>query len=239
MARKKKNTVQKELLAKRSKGVDKVLIFRFFKLLHGRFWGLGAIISVIVGATIGYLIRPDLLAVDIPLSRLGTDVRTAPFFAGSMFFAAYCLWRWRIYLSRTMKNSRPVVPLLSLTILGLYLIALMPVTWEVWPARLHDVGVFLAGFSMLATVLADSVLSTYRRSSKLVLWRSIKLFAFVAIMLGGIVVILSLDEVGYLELILLGEGLIFLGYSVWVLQKIVHGESKRSTIGRLYERLFT
>jgi hypothetical protein len=137
-----------------------------------------------------------------------------------------------------MKNTKPVIPLLSMTILGLYLIALMPVTWEVWPARIHYIGVILAGFSMLATVLADSILSTYRRSSKQVFWRSIKLLAFVAILLGGIIVVLSLDEVGMLELILLGEGLIFLGYSIWIVQKIAHGESKRSAIGRLYERLF-
>lgn len=236
---KRKNQVKKELFARKAKGIDKILIFRFFRLLHGRFWGLGAIIAIQVGAFIGYLIRPDLLAVTIPLSHLGTDVRTAPFFAGSMFFAAYCLWRWRIYLSRTVKNTRPIIPLVSLTILGLYLIALMPVTWEVWPSRLHDFGVILAGISMAATVVADSLLSKSKKSRYQTLWRAIKLLALLLIVVGGLITILSLDSIGKLALILVGELTMFVGYSTWIVLKTIHGEERRSAIGRFFQRLIS
>ena len=234
---KKKNSIRKELFNSRSQGVDRILIFRFFKLLHGRFWGFGFILSGILGATIGYIIRPDLFDISIPLSELGTDVRTAPFFAGSMFFAAYSLWRWRTYLKNTLKNSRPVIPLVSLTILGLYLIALMPVTWEVWPHRFHNAGVILAGLSMSATVLMDSILSKNRKNKNEEIWKIIKLFSFTLIISGGIVVILSLEGVGKLNLILLGEFMMFAGYSIWILLKIFLGEGSRSAIGKLFHKL--
>lgn len=234
---KRQTSIKHELFGRRTKGVDKILIFRFFRLLHGRFWGLGSLTAILLGAGIGYVIRPDLLAVDVPLSRLGTDVRTAPFFAGSMFFAAYSLWRWRIYLAHTMKNERPVLPLISLSILGMYLIALMPVTWEVWPSRLHDFGVFTLGISMLLTVSADVVLTQNRKNKNDTTWKIVKLLAFLTIMVGGVLVTLSLDEVQILNVILLGEGLMFIGYAGWVILKVALGEGKRSAIGRIVHKL--
>src|SRR5687767_7465523 len=107
--------------------LDKVLIFRFVKNLHGRFWGVAGIIVMVAGFTICFLIRPDLIDISTALSDFGTDIRTAPYFAGSVFFAAYGLWRWRNYLYRNWKRSMPVTGLVTLTILGLYLVALMPV----------------------------------------------------------------------------------------------------------------
>lgn len=234
---KRKNTVRRELFARRARGIDRILVFRFFRLLHGRFWGLGTLISILLGAAIGYAIRPDLLAVDIPLSRLGTDVRTAPFFAGSMFLAAYSLWRWRIYLSHTMKNTRLLLPLISLSILGLYLIALMPVTWQVWPARLHDFGVIILGISMLLTVSADTLFTRNRRSRNENVWKIIKMFSFLTIMIGGVMVTLSLYAVGIWNIILLGEAVMFVGYAAWVILKVALGEGQRSAIGRIVHRL--
>lgn len=234
---KRKNTVKNAVFSDRSRGVDKVLIFRFFKLLHGRFWGFGAIVAIILCAVIGYLIRPDLLRVDGALSELGTDVRTAPFFAGSMFFAAYSLWRWRIYVKHTLKSTKPELPLLNLTILGLYMIALMPITWDVWPHRLHNIGVAITGLSMSATVLADSILSRTKKSKKAKYWRIAKLASFLFIMVGATITALSLEEINKLQLMLLGEGLMFLGYANWVVLKTYIGESPRSTIGRIVNKL--
>lgn len=233
----KKPNIASELLNSRTRGIDKILIFRFFRLLHGRFWGLGTIVSISVGAAISYAIRPDLLAPDAALSELGTDVRTAPFFAGSMFLAAYSLWRWRIYLAHTIKNPRPILPLISLSTLGLYLIALMPVTWEGWPARLHHFGVFILGVSMLLTVSADALLTRNRKSKNNVIWGTIKLLSFLMIVVGGIMVALSMRDVAVWNVVLVGEGLMFLGYASWVILKVALGEGRRSAIGRIFHRL--
>lgn len=237
MATSKRRKAAKTLFGTRSKGVDKILVFRFFRLLHGRFWGLGTLVSILTGALIGYSIRPDLLDVNIPVSRLGTDIRTAPFFAGSMFFAAYSLWRWRIYLGHTIKKKQPLLPLISMSILGLYLIALMPVTWEVWPARLHDFGVIILGISMLLTVAADVILTVNRKSKHSAQWKLIKLASILLIFVGGIIVVLSLAQVNVLNLILLGEVLMFLGYGSWVILKVALGEGRRSAIGRIVQKV--
>jgi hypothetical protein len=235
---KSKNNIKKTIFNTNQRGVDRVLIFRFFRLLHGRFWGIGSIVSILLGATIGYLIRPDMFRVDGALSELGTDVRTAPFFAGSMFFAAYSLWRWRTYIKHTLKTARPEIPLVSLTILGLYMIALMPITWEVWPHRLHNIGVAITGISMSATVLTDSILSRTRKSKKANIWRMAKLTSFLLILVGATITALSVEEVNKLQLMLLGEGLMFLGYANWIILKVYIGEGTQSTIGRIVKKLF-
>ncbi len=235
---KQSRSIRRTIFGDHEKGVDRVLIFRFFRLLHGRFWGLGGLISMMLGAAIGYAIRPDLLRPDIALSELGTDIRTAPFFAGSMFFAAYSLWRWRTYLRRTFKTDRPVVPLISLTILGLYLIALMPVTWEVWPHRLHNLGVMITGLSMAATVLLDSVLSRTKYKKHKILFRLIKSVSLLLIIFGGVVVLLSVEEVAVLSMVLIGEAMMFAGYAVWVILRIYLGEGRQSAIGRIMKKIF-
>jgi hypothetical protein len=232
-----KSRIAKEVLNDRLRGVDRVLIFRFFKLLHGRFWGFGSLIAISLGALIGYSIRPDLLGLNTPLSRLGTDVRTSPFFAGSMFLSAYCLWRWRTYLRLTVRNSKPLLPLISLTILGLYLVALMPVTWKPWPYRIHHFGVVLAGISMCLTVMLDSILSKNKHSKHQGAWRAIKIFALLLIMTGGAIVILSTENIAKLHLILVGEAVMFFGYGVWISLKIYLGVGKTSAIGKIVKRL--
>jgi hypothetical protein len=123
---------------------DKVLFFRILQRLHGRFWGVAAIIGASLGLSICFIIQPSMWNASTAFSDFGRDVRTAPFFAGSMFFGAYGLWRWRNYLGRTLKRPGPVIGLLTLTIIGLYLVALMPVSWQPWPYRVHFFGVFLA-----------------------------------------------------------------------------------------------
>ena len=214
------------------------MVFRFFKLLHGRFWGIGALLAITIGAVIGYAIRPDLLRWDAPLSALGTDVKTSPFFAGSMFLSAYCLWRWRTYLRQTERNQKLIISMISLTILGLYLIALMPVTWRPLPYKLHHFGVLLAGLSMSLTVVLDSILSKHKKNGHTVLWHGIKFLSFLLIVIGGIISILSLERYNKLQLVLVGESSMFVGYSVWVVLKVYLGESKSSTIGRLVKKIF-
>ena len=127
---------------------DKVIIFRLMRNLHGRFWGVAGVLIMLGGFTACFLIRPDMLHVSTAFSDFGSDVKTAPWFAAAMFFGAYGLWRWRNYLRRTLKHSKPVIWLTGFTVAGLYVAALMPVAWEPWPYRIHMAAVTVVGISM-------------------------------------------------------------------------------------------
>src|SRR4030095_6323905 len=166
--------------------LDKVLLFRYIRKVHGRFWGLAGIIGMSVGFAICFLIRPDLLDISTAFSDFALDVRTAPYFAGSVFFAAYGLWRWRNYLSHTWRRKMPIIGLITLTITGLYLVALMPLSWQPWPYRLHIFGVALAGISMFTTVVFDGLLSRPRKgAANQSTWSILHLLAIIAIFAGG------------------------------------------------------
>lgn len=214
---------------------DKVLFFRVLQNLHGRFWGIAALYGLTIGLTICFLIRPDMRHVSTAFSDFGNDVRTAPFFAGSMFFAAYGLWRWRNYLSRTLKRSGPIIGLITLTIIGLYFVALMPVSWKPLPYRLHFFGVLLAGTSMMLTVVVDGLLTKSRKTGY-----GAKLSRFVSvvcIVVGGYITYGSAEVIGWYKLSLLGEVLILLGYTIWVFMKTTQGEGARSRLGRLIQKI--
>ena len=65
--------------------LDKILIFRLFRKLHGRFWGLTGALGLGFGIAVCFLIRPDMLKVSTAFSDFGMDVRTAPYFWGRFF----------------------------------------------------------------------------------------------------------------------------------------------------------
>lgn len=217
--------------------LDKVLFFRTLQKLHGRFWGIAAISGMTIGLAICFAIRPDMLQISTAFSDFGRDVRTAPFFTGSMFFAAYGLWRWRNYLSRTVKRPGPVLILLSLTILGLYLVALMPVSWKPWPYRVHLFGFALAGLCMVLTVVADGLLTKTTKSKHPVSSRALRLLAIVLILVGGYITLGSTEVLGWYSLALLGESLILLGYSIWVYMKTIKGEGPRTRLSVLASKI--
>lgn len=212
--------------------VDKVLFLRFLRNIHGRFWGLTAIVGMLVGFSVCFAIRPDLLHVGTAFSDFGTDVRTAPFFVGSVFFAAYGLWRWRTYLARTWKRTMPVTGLMTLTVLGLYLVALMPLSWKPIPYYLHLFGVSLAGASMLATVVLDGLLSATRESQKVRFWRFWRGLSFASIIAGGWLTLGSTELFGWYEVALLGESLMLFGYFVWIWVKTYQGEGRRTLLSK-------
>lgn len=216
--------------------LDKVLFLRFLRRLHGRFWGIAAIWIMIVGFSICFLIRPDLLTISTAISDFGTDVRTAPYFAGSVFFGAYGLWRWRNYLARTWKRTMPVTGLITLTVLGLYITALMPVSWKPVPYRLHLFGISLTGISMLATVVLDGLLSKTRKTDPDI-WRYLRLISSSLIVAGGWITLGSIELLGLYDLALLGEIMIFAGYGLWVTIKTTRGEGSRSTLSRLLKNI--
>ncbi|MDB5186321.1 MAG: hypothetical protein JWL85_844 [Candidatus Saccharibacteria bacterium] len=217
--------------------LDNVLIFRFIRNLHGRFWGLAGINFMIVGFTICFLIRPDLFRISTPISDFGNDVRTAPYFAGSVFFAAYGLWRWRNYLSRTWKRTMPITGLISVTIIGLYLVALMPISWEPWPYRIHIIGLTLAGVSMLATVVLDGLLTKAKANRHVVKWRLIRFISVVLIVLGGWLTLGSTKILEWYQVSLLGECLMLAGYALWIGLKTYEGEGNRTILARTLKRI--
>jgi len=213
--------------------LDKVLIFRFLRNVHGRFWGLAAINVLIIGFSICFLIRPDLLQVNAAFSDFGTDVRTAPYFAGAVFFGAYGLWRWRNYLSRTWKRNMPILGFLTLTIFGLYLVALMPIAWKPWPYRVHLFGISLVGVSMVLTVVFDGLLTRTRTGRNAGQWRFLRLISFMLIVVGGWLTLGSIPSLQWYHLALVGELMMLAGYGLWIGFKTYQGEGARSAIGRL------
>lgn len=217
--------------------LDKLLIFNFFKKLHGRFWGLAGALIMIIGMTICFLIMPEMLEPSTAFSDFGNDVRTAPYFAGSVFFASYGLWRWRNYLGRTLKRTQPIMTLLALTIFGLVLVALMPISWKVWPYRVHLFGITLVGISVAATVVFDILLSKTRKNHNAYKTRLVKILAFFLIVFGGWIALGSIEPLGWYELSLIGESMMLGGYTIWIAIKTYQGEDQRSAISRLLKRI--
>lgn len=213
--------------------LDNVLLFRYIQRLHGRFWGIAGLIGLAIGFSICFAIRPELRTWSTAFSDFGTDIRTAPYFCGAVFFAAYGLWRWRNYLRRTVKHSRPILGLLTLTIIGLYLVALMPVTWRPVPHHIHMVGVTLAGLSIIATVVVDGLLSKTRRSKRLSAWRAVRLVSFSMILIGGWITFGSIDEIGWYYSSGFGELLMVGGYGLWIIVKTYHGDGGRTTLSKI------
>ena len=217
---------------------DKVVIFRLMRNLHGRFWGVAGVLIMIGGFTACFLIRPDLWTVSTAFSDFGSDVKTAPWFAAAMFFGAYGLWRWRNYLRRTLKHSKPVIWLTGFTVAGLYVAALMPVAWEPWPHRIHMIAVAVAGISMAATVVVDTLLTrTSRKRRFSAWWRMGRFISFSMIVIGGWLTFGSATGVDWYQVALLGECLMLGGYTIWVIDKTYHGEGSRSALSRMLKKV--
>lgn len=214
-----------------------MLLFRYSRRLHGRFWGVAGVLVLSSGMFVCFIIRPDLLQVSTALSMFGNDVRTAPYFAGSMFFAAYGLWRWRNYLRRTLKRPHPLLDLINLTIIGLYLVALMPVGWKPVAYHIHIIGMSLAGASMAAAVITDGMLSKPRRTMRGQIWRLIRLLSFVLILSGGWLTIGSIASIGWYNIALLGEVMMLTGYALWVCVKTYQGEGSRTALSRMLKNV--
>lgn len=217
--------------------LDRVLIFRLIRQLHGRFWGIAAVSGLSLGLIVCFLIRPDLLRIDTAFSDFGNDVRTAPYFAGAVFFAAYGLWRWRNYVIRTLKHSNQYYYLLTFTILGLYLVALMPVSWRPWPYRLHLIGFGITGISIALTVILDGLMSKTRRTKHTQSWQFIRIVSFILIIVGGVLTFGSVPAVGWYDVTLLGEMMMLIGYSLWIYFKTFLGEGARSRISILARKI--
>lgn len=217
--------------------LNKVLIFRVMQRLANRSWGITGALIMSLGFAVCFAIRPDMLLWSTAFSDFGRDVRTAPYLAAALFFGAYGLWRWRSYLKRTLKRTRPITGLISLTVGGLYIAALMPIAWEPWPARIHIAGVVLAGLSMAATVVVDTLLTKIRRNKNLLWWRLLRLTSFLLIVAGGVITFGSVESIDWFYLALLGEIMMFTGYVLWIFDKTYRGEGNRTQLSKLLHKI--
>jgi multisubunit Na+/H+ antiporter MnhG subunit len=217
--------------------LDKVLFLRFLRHLHGRFWGIVGISVMMIGFSICFLIRPDMLHISTAFSHFGNDVRTAPYFAASVFFAAYGLWRWQRYLARTWKRAMPVTGLVTLTVIGLYIIALMPLSWGPVQYAVHMFGVALAYGSMLATVIMDGLLTRTSLRRGIRSWRLVRFISLILILTGGWLTLGSAEAVNWYQVSLLGETMLLAGYLSWIILKTYVGEGNRTILSRILKKI--
>ncbi len=219
--------------------LDKVLLFKYLQKLHGRFWGIAALAGFGVGLTLCFMIEPNLRHVSTAFSDFGNDIRTAPYFAGALFFASYGLWRWRNYIDRTVNHRWLLSLMLTLTILSLYAIALMPTGWYTWPHRIHITGVVLLGLSAACTVIFDTLLVKTKAGRNVRAWRLLRFVSFWLIVIGGAITLGSLRQVGFFRLSGLGELLMLGGYGLWVVEKTYHGDGGRTTLSKFLRDFVT
>ncbi|MEM6997909.1 MAG: hypothetical protein AAF413_03280 [Patescibacteria group bacterium] len=216
---------------------DKLLFIELLKNLEGRLWGIAAITGLPIGFAICFAIRPDLLAWDTAFSDFGRDVRTAPYFSGAIFYGAYALWRWRGYLERTSKIRGLATLFVTMTIFGLYMVALFPVSWEPIASTLHYVGFGIAAMSMLFTVSFDFLLRRSHDPSNHRLWQLIRILSMVGIVAGVYVTAQSELFDDTFDMALLGEIMILLSYSLWVWLKTYHPEGEPTMLSKTLAKI--
>ena len=87
---------------------------------------------------------------------------------------------------------------------------------------------------MAVTVVVDTILTKTKKKKNVLLWRFLRLISFVLIIAGGYITFGSSTITNWYELSLLGEGLMFIGYAIWIFDKTYRGEGSRSRLSRLF-----
>jgi hypothetical protein len=217
--------------------LDNVLIFGLLKKLHGRFWGIASIMIFSAGLAICFIIRPEMFKLSTAFSDFGSDIRTVPYFTCAVFFSTYGLWRWRNYLSRTLKRTKPIIALMTFTIIGLYVVALMPSSWYGLPRTMHFIGFSIVGISVATMVVLDILLSKTRKNHSAYQTKMVKSLSFFLIITGSVLTIMSLKRFGWLDISLVGEMMMLAGFAIWIITKTYQGEEPRSYLSRLLRKV--
>lgn len=217
--------------------LDKVLLLRLLKRVQGRFWGLFGLIAMEVALVICFLLRPELRDVSTAFSDFGTDIQTAPFFITGMIAAAYGLWRWRNYLTKSFKKPGLITLLITLIIIGLYMIVFVPISITDRLDFIHYLGFTIVGVCMALTVLSDILLRRTKKVGNYRRWQFVRFGSLGMIVVGMIITFLSTDFMGALQLSLIGEALLLNGFGVWVIVKTYQGEGAQSNISRLLSKI--
>lgn len=217
---------------------DKLLLFKLFKKLNGRFWGIYGVLIFSIFMLISFVILPSSRDVSTALSDFGTDIRTAPLFTAALFFAGYGLWKWRNYLAKSSKSPGLVALSITGIIFGLYMVAFLPVGVNDTVERFHYFGFGLAGFFMITTVFLDLLLRKTKKGKAQRKWQFIRIFSLFLIISGAIVTILSADRFGpIINYALVGEGLILLGFATWVMARTYQPEGLQSGFSKVLNKI--
>lgn len=217
---------------------DKILLFKLFKKLNGRFWGVYGVVIFSIFMLISFVILPDSRNVSTALSDFGTDIRTAPLFTAALFFAGYGLWKWRNYLAASSKTPSLVTLSITGIIVGLYMIAFLPVGVNDTVEMLHYFGFGIAGFFMVVSVLVDLLLRKTKKGKSQRKWQIIRIASLVLIISGVVVTFLSADRFGsLLTHALIGEGLILLGFATWVIARTYQPEGLQSGFSKVLNKI--
>ncbi len=218
--------------------LDKLLLLRLFKRIHGRYWGVFGLLMLLIFLSICYAIARESIDWSLAISVFGTDTRTIPYFTAGLFIGAYGLWRWRNYLNRTTSNPGLITILITMTIVGLYLVAFMPLGWTHTVETIHYFGFALAGISMVLTVLADFLLTKTRKSKNQRKWQIIRLVSILTILAGLVITLLSTRRMDFiLNIALIGELMILVGYGIWIITKTYQGEGRKTGVSKLLNKL--
>lgn len=218
---------------------DKLLFIELLKNLEGRLWGLAAVYGISIGFALCFVIQPEMLAWSTAFSDFGRDERTAPYFAGAIFYGAFALWKWRGYLERTSQIRGISTLFVTMTILGFYTVALMPVSWEPVASTLHYIGFAVAAVSMLLTVSFDFLLRKTHDPNNHRLWQLIRILSMLGIVAGVVITAQSELFDDDFDMALLGELLILFSYSTWVLIKTYRPEGEQSAISKTLAKIVT
>ncbi len=218
--------------------LDEFFLLKYFQGLNGRHWGLAGILGLDLGLLASFIIKTDLWTRSATFSQFGTDIRTAPYFTASLFFGAYGLWRWRNYLRRTTHRPGITTTLITLTILGLYVVAFMPLGWTHRVTQIHYFGFFVAGVSIMGTVIVDMLLYKTRDNKYKRYWQSLRLISTLFILAGIVITSLSSTALNeYLKLGLVGEISILIGYTTWVFIKTYQGDCPNSNLAGFLDKV--
>lgn len=218
--------------------LDKILFIRLFKSIHGRYWGVFGLLILLIFLSISFGIARNSIDWSVAISIFGTDTRTAPYFTAGLLFGAYGLWRWRNYLNRTTANPGLLTILITLTIVGLFLVAFMPLGWTYTAETLHYFGFALAGISMVLTVVADYLMTKTKKTKNQKKWQIIRLFSIVTILIGLVITLLSTNRMNNIfNIALIGESLVLIGYAIWIITKTYQGEGRKTGFSKLLNKL--
>lgn len=217
---------------------DKFLLLKLMRKLNGRFWGLYSLIVLNSALALCFYIKPELREISTAFSDFGTYPETAPYFTAGLLAVGYGLWRWRNYISRSSKNPSLVTLFLTLVIVSFFMMAFLPIGLNDTVDSLHYFAFGLAGVSVVLTVFADLLFRKTRKGKHQLKWQLVRILSILMITVGGVITVFSAEKFGsVLELALLGETLVLLGFSVWVAARTYQGEGVQSGFSKILHKV--
>jgi hypothetical protein len=101
------------------------------------------------------------------------------------------------------------------------------------------IGFSMAGLSMLATVVADWLLTkpSARKGASNLAWRLVSLCSLALIVVGGWLTLGSMRSIRWFDVSLIGELMAIGGYYLWIVMKTYAGEGNRTVLSRILKKI--